>query len=67
VQAEGDTVLDICLHTLEDLTSGLDGKDDSAQTGGEENDISSSLGSFRCTLDSDTAISLLERRSIVNA
>lgn len=44
VQAEGDTVLDICLHALEDLTGDLDGRDDGAETGGEEDDISGGLG-----------------------
>jgi len=50
---------------LEDLSGNLDGQDDSAETGGEEDNIGGGLSSFRGTLDSNTAISLLERGSIV--
>ena len=60
VQAEGDTVLDVCLHTLENLTGDLDGRDDGGKTGGEEDNIGSSLGSFSSTFDSNTAIGLLQ-------
>jgi hypothetical protein len=56
MQAKGDTVLDVGLHALENLTGGLDGQDDSGKTGGKEDDISSSLGSFGRSLDGDTAI-----------
>jgi hypothetical protein len=45
---------------LEDLSGNLDGKDDSAETGGEEDNIGGGLGSFRGTLDSNTTIGLLK-------
>jgi hypothetical protein len=66
VQAESDTVLNVCLHALENLTSSLDGQDDCGEAGCEEDDIGGGLGSFGGTFDSNTAISLLERRSIVD-
>ena len=66
VETEGDTVLDVGLHALEDLTSSLDGEDDGAETGGKEDDIGGGLGCLGGTLDSNTAISLLERGSIVD-
>jgi hypothetical protein len=50
---------------LEDLSGNLDGKDDGAKTGGEEDNIGGGLSSFWGTLDSNTAISLLERGGIV--
>lgn len=66
VETESNTVLDIRLHTLENLTGDLDGQDDGGETGGEENDIGSGLGSFGRTFDGNTAIGLLERGSIVD-
>lgn len=66
MQAKGNTVLDISLHTLENLASSLNGQDDGGQTGGEEDDISGSLGGFSRSFDGDTAIRLLQRRSIVD-
>lgn len=66
VQTQSDTVLNVGLHTLEDLTRKLDGIDNGGQTGGEENNISRSLSSLCGTLDSDTTVSLLERGSIVD-
>jgi len=66
VQAESDTVLDVCLHTLENLASSLDGQDDGGKTGGKEDDVGGSLGSFGGTFNSNTTISLLEGRSIVD-
>ena len=66
MQTEGDTVLNVGLHTLENLTSRLDGEHDSAKTGGEEHDVGSGLSGFRSAFDGDTAIGLLERRSIVD-
>lgn len=66
VKAEGNTVLDVCLHTLENLAGSLDGKDNSGETWGKENDIGGGLGSFGGTFDGDTTIGLLERWSIVD-
>jgi hypothetical protein len=66
VQAERDTVLDVGLHTLENLAGGLDGQDDRGETRGKEDDISGSLGSLSGTLDGDTTVGLLERWSIVD-
>jgi hypothetical protein len=66
VQAEGDTVLDIGLHTLENLASSLDGQDDRGQTRGKEDDISGSLSSLGRTLDGNTTVRLLERRGVVD-
>ena len=66
VQAQGDTVLDVRLHALEDLAGSLNGEDNGGKTGGEEDDVGGGLGSLGGTLDSDTAISLLERWSVVD-
>jgi hypothetical protein len=66
METESNTVLDVRLHTLENLTSDLDGQDDGGKTRGEENDISGGLSSFGGTFDSDTTISLLERGSVVD-
>jgi hypothetical protein len=46
MQTQRDTVLDVRLHTLENLSGNLDGKDDSAETGGEEDNIGGGLSSF---------------------
>lgn len=66
VETQSDTVLDVSLHALEDLARGLDGQDDGGQTGGKEDDISSSLSSLGGTLDSDTAVSLLQGGCVVD-
>ncbi|KAH6235051.1 hypothetical protein HBI42_021380 [Parastagonospora nodorum] len=66
VQAEGDTVLDVGLHTLENLAGSLDGQDDRRQTRGKEDDISGGLSSLGGTLDSNTTVRLLERRGVVD-
>jgi hypothetical protein len=66
VQAQCDTVLDVCLHALENLASLLDGRDDGRETGCEEDDIGSCLSGLGGTLDGNTTISLLERWSIVD-
>ncbi|KAH0357736.1 plasma membrane H+-ATPase Pma1, partial [Aureobasidium melanogenum] len=66
VQAQGDTVLNVSLHTLEDLAGSLDGVDDGGKTGSKEDDIGGSLSSLSGTLDSDTTVRLLERRSVVD-
>lgn len=66
VETESDTVLDVCLHTLENLAGSLDGKDDGGQTRGKEDDISGSLSSLSGTLDGNTTVRLLQGRSIVD-
>lgn len=66
METESDTVLDVSLHTLENLASDLDGQDDGRETGSEENDISGSLGSLSGTFDGNTTIGLLERGSVVD-
>ena len=66
VDTQSNTVLDIGLHTLEDLAGKLDSVDNGAETRGKENNVSSSLGSFSGTLDSNTTIGLLEGRSVVD-
>lgn len=66
VQAKGDTVLDVGLHALENLARDLDGGDNGRETWSKEDDIGSSLGGLGGTLDSDTAVRLLKRWSIVN-
>jgi len=66
VQAEGDTVLNVCLHTLENLTGDLDGRDDGGETWGEEDNIGGGLSGFSSTLDGDTTVRLLERWGIVD-
>ncbi|TLD30651.1 hypothetical protein PspLS_02350 [Pyricularia sp. CBS 133598] len=66
VVTESDTVLDVSLHALEDLPGDLDGRDDCSETGGEEDDISGSLGSLGGTFDSDTTVRLLQGRGVVD-
>ena len=66
MQTEGDTVLDVCLHALEDLASGLDGEHDGGKTRCKEDDVGGGLGCFGRTLDGDTAVSLLKRWSVVD-
>lgn len=66
VQAEGDTVLDISLHALENLSGDLDSRDNGGQTRGKENDVGSSLGSLSGTLNSYTAVGLLQGGGIVD-
>ncbi|KAI6876686.1 plasma membrane H+-ATPase Pma1 [Hortaea werneckii] len=66
VQAQGDTVLNVCLHTLEDLTSSLDGEDNGGETRSQEDNVGGSLGSLGGTLDGNTTVSLLERWSVVD-
>lgn len=66
METEGNTVLDVSLHTLENLASDLDGQDDGRETGGEEDNVSGSLGSLSGTFDGNTTIGLLERGSIVD-
>lgn len=66
VQAEGDTVLDVSLHALEDLASSLDGEDDGGETRSKEDNIGGGLSSLGRTLDSDTTVGLLEGRSVVD-
>ena len=66
MQTERNTVLDVGLHTLENLTGSLDGQDNGGQTRGKEHDISGSLGSLSRTLDSNTTVRLLERRGVID-
>ena len=54
------------LHALEDLASSFDGKHNGGETRCKEDNIGSGLGGFRCALDSNTAIGLLERWSVVD-
>lgn len=66
VQAKSDTVLDISLHTLEDLAGDLDSGDDGGKTRGKEDDISGGLSGLSGTLDGDTTVGLLQGGSVVN-
>jgi hypothetical protein len=66
MQTQSDTVLDVRLHTLENLSGNLDSEDDSAETGGEEDNVGGGLSSFRRALDSNTTIGLLEGGSVVD-
>jgi hypothetical protein len=66
METQGDTVLDICLHALKDLSCCLNGEDDGTKTGCKENDISGGLGGFRGAFDGNTAIGFLKRWSIVD-
>jgi len=66
VETQSDTVLDVGLHALEDLTGQLDGIDDGAQTGSEEDNVGGSLVSLGGTLDGNTTVGLLEGRSVVD-
>lgn len=66
VQTQRNSVLDVCLHSLENLASSLDGQHDRGETGGKEDDIGGGLSSFRGSLDGDAAISFLEGWSIID-
>lgn len=66
VETQSNTVLDVSLHTLENLAGKLDSIDDGGETGGEEDNIGGSLGSLSGTFDGNTTIGLLERGSIVD-
>ncbi|TLD16715.1 uncharacterized protein PgNI_01314 [Pyricularia grisea] len=66
METESDTVLDVSLHALEDLPGDLDSRHDCSETGGEEDNVSSGLGSLGGTLDSDTTVGLLQGRGIVD-
>lgn len=66
MQAKSDTVLDVGLHALENLARELDSGDNGGETGSEEDDIGGSLGSLGGTLNSNTAVRLLQGGGIVN-
>ena len=66
VQTKSDTVLDVCLHTLKDLSSSLDGQNNCAETRCQEHYVCRSLSRFRSTLHGDTTVSPLERRSVID-
>jgi hypothetical protein len=66
MQAKSDTVLDVGLHTLENLAGSLDGQDNGGQTRGKEDDISGGLSGFSRTFDSNTTVRLLKRRGVVD-
>lgn len=66
VQTQRDTVLDVRLHPLEDLTGNLDRRDNRRQTGCKEDNVRSRLRSLGRPFDGDTAVRLLQRRSIVD-
>src|SRR5690606_23593146 len=64
VDRQSDTVDDVGVRTVEDLAGSLKSINDGTETGGKEHDIGSRAGSIRCTLDGNTSIGLLERRSV---
>lgn len=66
VQAKSDTVLDIGLHTLENLAGDLDSGDNGRKTRGKEDDISGGLSGLSGTLDGDTTVGLLQGGSVVD-
>ena len=47
MDTKSDTVLDVRLHTLEDLSSSLDGQHNGRESRGQKDDIGSGLSSFR--------------------
>jgi hypothetical protein len=66
VQGKSDTVDNVGVHAMEDLTACLQSVDDSTQARGEEDDIRGRSGSIRSTFNSNTSIGLLQRGSIVD-
>ena len=66
MDTKGDTVDDVCLHSVENLSSDLDSRDDGRKTFVKEDDVCGSSSGVRSTLDGDTAIGLLEGRGIVD-
>jgi hypothetical protein len=66
VQAEGDAVLDVGFHALEDLARGFDCEDDGGETRGQEDDIGSSLGGFGGAFDGDAAVGFFEGGGVVD-
>lgn len=66
VQAKSDTVLDIGLHTLENLAGDFDSGHNGRETRGKEDDISGGLSGLSGTLDGDTTVRLLQGGSVVD-
>lgn len=66
VNAKSNSVFHVGLHPLEDLSRRLDGENDRAEAGREEDDICCGLRCFRRAFHSDTTIGLLERRGVVD-
>ena len=66
VETQTDTVLDVSLHAVENLTGDLDGGNDGRETLVKENDIGGRASSVRGTFDGDTTVGLLERGSVVD-
>ena len=66
VEGKRDTVDDVCVHSVEDLPAGLQGVNDGGETGCEEDNVGCGASGVRGTLDSDTGVSFLEGRSVVD-
>jgi hypothetical protein len=60
MQTQSDSVLNVRLHTLEDLASLLDGQYDRRETWSKEDNIGRGLGGLGGTLDGNTTVGLLE-------
>lgn len=66
MKRQGDTIDNVGVHAVENLAGSLESINDSRETRSQENDISGRTSGIRGTLNSNTSIGLLERRSIVN-
>jgi hypothetical protein len=66
VQGKSDTVDNVGVHAVENLAGSLQGIDDGTKTRSKEDDIGSRASGVRGTLDGNTSVSLLQRRSIVD-
>ncbi|EPE08776.1 hypothetical protein F503_04363 [Ophiostoma piceae UAMH 11346] len=66
MDGQSDTVDNVGVHAVENLSGSLQGINNGTKTGGKENDIGSGASSVRGTLDSNTGISLLQGGSIVD-
>ncbi|KAH6608110.1 hypothetical protein Trco_004423 [Trichoderma cornu-damae] len=66
VQGQGDTVDDVGVHAVEDLTGGLESVNDGAEARGKEDNVGGGAGGIGGTLDGNASVGLLQRGSVVD-
>jgi hypothetical protein len=66
MEGQSNSVDDVRVHSVENLSGSLQGIDNGGETRGKENNIGGGSGRVGSTLDGDTSIGLLKGRSIVN-
>ena len=60
MERQGDTVNDVGVHTMEDLTRSLESVDDGRETRSQEDDIGGGSSSIGGTFDGDTSVGFLQ-------